>query len=108
MAIYKTAFKIAALISLILTLSYCGNSVVAGVFVPKDKSRIKSVEFAHGSARFTDAFLGIKQGRMKVDVKGDIISINDPIIGPMIFRIIDADTLSCKISGMSGLYIRQK
>jgi hypothetical protein len=108
MSLYKTVFKIGVLISLIFTLSYCGNSPVSGVFVPKGKSRVKSVEFADGSARFTDAFLEIKQGRMEVYVKGNIISVNDPLIGPMMFRIIDADTLSCEISGMSGLYIRQK
>ena len=93
---------------MIITLSSCGNSSITGVFVPKEKSRIKSVEFADGSARFTHAFLEIKQGRMDVDVEGNIIRVNDPLIGPMIFRIIDADTLSCEISGMSGLYIRQK
>jgi len=86
----------------------CGNSAVTGVFVPKEKSRVKSVEFVDGSARFTDSFLELKQGRMDFEVKGDLICINDPIVGPMIFRILDADTLRCEISGMSGLYIRQK
>jgi hypothetical protein len=108
MNINRAVLTAAAILFTALILFSCGNSGVTGVFVPKGKSRIKSVEFADGSARFTDAFLEIKQGRMKVDVKRDIISINDPIIGPMIFRIIDADTLRCEISGMSGLYIRQK
>jgi hypothetical protein len=105
---YRTVLIIALLIFAAQIFFSCGNSAVTGVFVPEEKSRIKSVEFADGSARFTDAFLEIKQGRMEVDVKGDIIRVNDPLIGPMIFRIIDADTLRCEISGMSGLYIRQK
>ncbi len=108
MNIYITFSKTAFLFYMILILCSCGNSDVTGVFVPKEKSRVKSVEFADGSARFTDSFLELKQGRMDFEVKGDLICINDPIVGPMIFRIIDADTLRCEISGMSGLYIRKK
>jgi len=81
---------------------------VSGTFLPKEKNRIKSIEFKDGNARFTDSLLGIKQGRMEFDVKGDLIKIKHPFSGLLLFKIIDADTLKCEIPGMSGFYTRQK
>ena len=107
MIINKTILS-AVTVFLTLTISACGGSDISGVFIPKEKNRIKSIEFKDGNARLTDSFLELKQGCMEFNVKGDMITINHPFTGSMIFRIIDADTLKCEIHGISGFYIRQK
>jgi len=108
MNIYRKFISAASVLLMILFFLSCGGSEISGVFIPKGKSRVQSIEFKHGNARFTDSFLEIKQGRMEFDVKGDLVRIKDPIIGYLLFKIIDADTLACEIPGMSGLYVRQK
>ena len=98
----------AVLLLMIIIFFSCGGKDISGVFIPKVKTRVKSIEFREGNARFTDSFLEIKQGCMEFDVRGDKIIIKDPFTGPMVFKIIDTDTIKCEIPGLSGLYIRQK
>jgi len=108
MKVYKTVLSAATAFFLTLPILSCGGSEVSGTFIPKEKNRIRSIEFRDGNARVTDSFLGIKQGCMEFDVKGDLIKIKHPFSGSLVFKIIDANTLSCEIPGMSGFYIRQK
>lgn len=105
---FNYKFFLSLTVILALQSFACGGPGLSGVFVPREKNRVTSVEFKDGSARFTDSFLGIKQGRMEFTVKGDTVKINDPFTGTLIFKIIDADTLFCEIKGMSGLFVRQK
>lgn len=99
----------AVLILLIAFISIsCGNSKPAGIYVPKEKKRIQAIEFKDGKARFTDSYLGIKQGCMDFQVKGSRLSIIHPFSGEMIFTIIDSDTIMSEIPGMNGLFIRQR
>jgi hypothetical protein len=105
---YKIFVSAAFILLLTISLSSCGGPDISGVYIPKEKHQIKSIEFKDGNARFTDSILGIKQGRMEFKVSGNMIDIRHPFSGSMIFNIIDSDTLKCDIPGMSGFYIRQK
>jgi len=105
---YKIRIFTTFLSVLAMMLFSCGDPGLSGIFIPKGKSRISAVEFKDGVARFTDSFLGIKQGCMDFKVKEDKVEIKHPFTGSIIFKIVDNDTLKCEIPGMNGFYLRQK
>ncbi len=102
--------KIITVVPFTLTMIFfsCGKAELSGTFIPKEKNRVASVEFKDGNARFTDSFLGIKQGCMEFSVKGRLVCIKHPVTGILIFKIIDSDTLMCEMPGMYGFYTRLK
>lgn len=98
----------AILLSFTLLLFSCGRAELSGTFIPKGKSRVASIEFKDGNARFTDSFLGIKQGCMEFYINDGLVNIKHPVTGIMVFKIVDADTLLCDVPGMHGVYTRLK